>query len=121
MRHIALVILTVTALVGCVSHEETQIKAAQDIARSILRDPDSAKFECKWSEGERSNSQKERYTASGPILECSVRAKNGFGGYGSPMSFDFMFYSDSLESGRVLSAYYFSEDADFAGRWVRIK
>ena len=121
MRNIALAVLTATILAGCISQEESQIKTAHDIVRSTLRDPDSAHFDCEWREGEPSGSQKERYAASGPILECSVRAKNGFGGYGNSMLFDFLFYSDSAGSDKVLSAHYFSDDAGFAGRWVKIK
>jgi len=67
-----------------------KIELALEVAKKTFRDPDSAQFDCKW-ETEFNSSQKERYSAGGRILECRVRSKNGFGGYGNSVGYDFKF------------------------------
>ena len=111
----------IIVLTACTSRDEQQLHAAQALVKEQLRDPDSAQFDCKWQHGELSGSQKERYALGQRILECDVRSKNGFGGYGNTLFFDFVFYTADSRETEVQSAYYFDSEVGFAGRRVKIK
>ena len=122
MRSITLPLVAIIALTACTSQEERQIQAAQALVKAQLRDPDSARFDCQWRDVDRSDSQKERYASKEPILECEVHAKNGFGGYGRPLTFDLQFYAEASRADQVRRAWHMDRSVGiYGGEWVRIK
>lgn len=121
MRTITLSLLAIISLTACTSREERQLQAAQALVKTQLRDPDSAQFDCSWR-SDHTPSQAERYASKQPILECDVRAKNGFGGYGRPLSFDFQFYAEARKADQVRRAWHMDRSVGiYGGEWVRIK
>ncbi|UOV09240.1 hypothetical protein MUU77_02735 [Pseudoxanthomonas sp. F37] len=121
MRSITLPLVAIVALTACTSQEERQIQAAHALVKTQLRDPDSAQFDCSWR-SDHTPSQAERYASKEPILECRVRAKNGFGGYGRPQSYDFQFYAEASKRDQVRRAWRMDEGVGiFDFSWVRIK
>lgn len=103
------------ALTACGNTDDKKIARAQEVIKDRLRDPDSAQFDCQWRT-EHSPSEAERYPAGARLLKCYVRSKNGFGGYGEQVGYDFMFDEEASKV-TILSSFWFDTRDNAWGDW----